>query len=671
MKKLTVLSYGGDADAIVRKLMSLRCVDIRPAATDKTALSTDILHVEEEKRAADEKLASVKSALSVLAPYSLRKKTFRRTVHRVDPEAFVRDGDEDKALSVAKETEATRLRLREIEEAETRNRSLMEALAPWQDYDLPLELAGSSKTLLQLGSFPAGSDGQALLDALEDMGAYGELVSEDDKGAYVAIHYLKKDSDKLSQFFAKQGYVKLSFPEGTGTAHAAYAKAEAEIERLYGEKTAAEEHLRDLAEEIDLLEIECDLVETTVNACLQKRKLLQTKNCALLSGWIPKEREDAVLDLLSKFECACEISDPEEGEEPPVLLRNNRFASNFEWVIGMYSYPKYGTYDPTFIMSIFYFLIFGLMFADVGYGLLLAGLCFGGVKLMNPKPNLRRMLYMFGLCGISCAIMGVLFGGWFGDLPTAIMENLMGIENAKETAIGHFFSQGLIMNPIDSSMPFLVLSLAVGQVHLMAGMAINMVETWKKGHPIVALCSTIPYWVLFAGLDLMAPALFGGMGMLTLSDSPIWAQLSGIGGYVAIAGVALLFLLKGVGKKGFGGWLAGGLGGLYSLISYASDLLSYSRILALGLVAGVIAQVINLLTSLGSKGIGGFIVMLIVLIFGHILNIAINLLGTFVHAARLQYIEFFGKFYEDGGDPFTPAAPADHYTEIISAEEKP
>lgn len=670
MKKLTLLSYSADVDAIVRKLMNLRCVDIRPVEADKTALVPDSLHVEEEKRAAEESLAKVQAAISALSPYSTRKKTFGRRVHRVDPTAFSKQGQDKKALSVAEKTQATILRVKELEEEETRYRNFLESLEPWLEYDLPLDLSGSAKTVLQLGSFPAGTDSVALLHALSEEGAYGDLVSEDDKGLFVAVHYFKGDSDRLAQFFAKQGYVKIQFPEGTGSPQTAFAATEKELGRIKEELLHSEEALRDLAEDLDLLEIESDLLETTVNACLQKKKLLQTKNCALLSGWVPEVRTDAVLDALSKFECACDISDPEEGEEPPVLLHNNKFATNFEWVIGMYSYPKYGAYDPTFIMSIFYFIIFGLMFADVGYGLVLTAICLVGVKLLNPKPNLRRMLYMFALCGVSCAIMGVLFGGWFGDLPTAIMENLLGIENAKEKPIGYFFSHGIIINPIDSSMEFLVLSLAVGQVHLMAGMAINLVETWKKGHPIVALCSTLPYWVLFAGLDLMAPNLFGGMGMLRLSPSPIWAQLAGIGKYVALAGVILLFLLKGVGKKGFMGWLAGGLGGLYSLISYASDLLSYSRILALGLVAGVIAQVVNLLTAMGSNGVGGFILMLIVLIVGHVLNIAINLLGTFVHAARLQYIEFFGKFYEDGGDPFTPAAPADNYTEIIS-EEKP
>jgi hypothetical protein len=170
----------------------------------------------------------------------------------------------------------------------------------------------------------------------------------------------------------------------------------------------------------------------------------------------------------------------------------------------------------------------------------------------------------------------------------------------------------------------------------------------------------------------MAPAVFtdmffGGVDQLSQAAQSAMAIMSMIGKYMTFAGFALIFLLKGVGRKGFFGWLIGGLGGLYSLISYASDLLSYSRILALGLVAGVISQVINLLTGLGAGGPIGFVFMLIVMIAGHALNLAINLLGTFVHAARLQYIEFFGKFYEDGGDPFDPALPA---VSMMQGEER-
>jgi V/A-type H+-transporting ATPase subunit I len=386
---------------------------------------------------------------------------------------------------------------------------------------------------------------------------------------------------------------------------------------------------------------------------------------------MPEAAEQKVLTGLSAFECACEVSEPEEGDVVPVLLKNNAFASTFEWVIEMYSYPKYGSFDPTFIMGIFYFLIFGLMFADVGYGLLLVIACFGGVKLLNPKEGLKRTLYMFGYCGISCMIMGVLFGGWFGDLPVAIMNNFFPEfgGQAANTPIGHFFSNGVFFNPVSSSIPFLFVALGMGEIHLIAGMAVNMVQTWKSGKRLVALCENVPYWVMFAGIDMMAPLAAAGMissEPLAPATEALLQSLSGIGMYVMIAGLAMILFLKGIGEKTVFAWLIKGLGGLYSLINFASDLLSYSRILALGLVASVIAQVINMLTGMGASGPIGFIFMLVIMILGHGLNLAINLLGTFVHAARLQYIEFFGKFYEDGGEAFKPALPAEEYSEDTS-----
>jgi V/A-type H+-transporting ATPase subunit I len=204
----------------------------------------------------------------------------------------------------------------------------------------------------------------------------------------------------------------------------------------------------------------------------------------------------------------------------------------------------------------------------------------------------------------------------------------------------------------------------MGEVHLIAGMAVNMVQTWKNGNPIVALCENVPYWVMFAGVDMMAPLAAAGMittEPLAPQTQALLQSLSDLGLWVMVAGIAMILFLKGVGQKTFFAWLIKGLGGLYSLISFASDLLSYSRILALGLVASVIAQVINMLTNLGSSGPVGFIFMLIIMILGHGLNLAINLLGTFVHAARLQYIEFFGKFYEDGGRMFAPLTPRSKY----------
>ena len=174
-------------------------------------------------------------------------------------------------------------------------------------------------------------------------------------------------------------------------------------------------------------------------------------------------------------------------------------------------------------------------------------------------------------------------------------------------------------------------------------MAVRFYILCKDGRAAEALCTIVPYWVLFGGL------------LLLLVDQRI-------GSAVALAGGVLILLLNGYGVRNPFMRIFKGLGGIYGLIGYASDLLSYSRILALGLVASVIAKVINMITALADNGVFGAVVTVVVLLVGHLLNLAINVLGSFVHTSRLQYMEFFGKFYEDGGRPFEPSAPTEDYS---------
>ena len=672
MKKLTVLAYSTDADAIIRKLMKLRCVDIRGVPAGENTLALERFETDHSDAEARERLAAIRAVMPLLSKYSQRKFSFARRVQHVDRARFIADGRDACAWETVVRVEETRKAMDELSKESARNEAEMTALLPWLEYDAPLNATGTEHTELLLGSVPGRMPEAEVCRMLEDAGAYVEPVLTEKSAYYLAVSCYKGDSEAVGQALASVGFVKAGFPQVESTAEVEYQRLEARQAELENESVRLVDTLQALADNLDDVEILSDIEETTVNVGKQKQKLLRTRNCAVLAGWTPENMLDAVTEALSAFECACEVTDPEEGDDVPVLLKNNKFSQTFEWVIGMYSYPKYGTYDPTLIMSIFYFLIFGLMFADVGYGLLMVIGCFGGVRLLNPKPGMRRMLLMFGYCGISCMLMGVLFGGWFGNLPTAIMNSFIYHQDgyAETTALGSFFANGLLFNPINASTAFLVVALAVGQIHLMAGMAINMVETWKKGSRMQALCITLPYWVLFAGVDMMAPnaaidMVVSDPASVTEATRTMLSSLSGIGFYLFLAGLALILLLKGWGEKSFFGWLSKGLGGWYSLISFASDLLSYSRILALGLVAGVIAQVINMMTGLGTSGPIGFIFMLIVMILGHILNIAINLLGTFVHAARLQYIEFFGKFYEDGGSPFDPALPAENYSEDL------
>ena len=666
MKKLTAFVFRDDSDRLVRKLMRLRCVQVRSLDAERSAQKLARVDCDGELISARKKLAAVDAVLPVLSRYSTRKMRFRRRVHEVDQQEFAGDGRAAHAWETVERAGALQETLAGLEAERVRLTALSESLQPWLEYDVPLSDCETAKTRTWLGSIPLSVPQETVNAALTDAGCAVEAVDADEKFSYWAVTFLKEGEAETGAALATLGFVRQDFESETETALAASRRTEERLAALENETVQADEALHDCAEALDEIEILHDVAATDVRVAELKQRLAQTQTCTVLEGWYPENMEDALVGVLSKFECAYDTDKPEAGEEPPVLLRNNKFAQNFEWVIGMYSYPKYGTFDPTFIMSIFYFVIFGMMFADVGYGLLLTLACVAGIKLLNPKPGMRRMLSMFAWCGVSCAVLGVVFGGWFGDLPTAIMKNFMGIENPEATPVGHFFANGLLFNPVSSAVPFLILSLAVGEIHLVTGMAISMAETWKTGHRAEAVCGTVPFWVLFAGIDLAAPNMLIGMDMIgqTMSEATkaSFAGIADIATYLMLAGAAGILLLKGVGQRSFGAWLVKGLGGLYSLISFASDLLSYSRILALGLVAGVIGQVINMITALGASGVGGFVAMLLVLIVGHVFNIAINLLGTFVHAARLQYIEFFGKFYEDGGAAFEPAAPSDDYT---------
>ena len=489
---------------------------------------------------------------------------------------------------------------------------------------------------LLFGSFSAGVTPDAVRAALDGTDTELAVLSDGKTQTTVGILCLKEDLERVNAALLPLGFIRATFPAGTGTASEAIRRTRAKIKTLGGEDAALIEGLKADAARVGLLEILSDFEKTKLAAYGAMAQSGQTHYTALLTGYLPARRQKAVEKALDAFDCDYAIEEVPDGEEAPVELRNNGFAKNFEWVMGMYSYPAYGTYDPTFIMSIFYFIIFGLMFADAGYGLLLVLAGFGAIRLLHPKPGMRAFLAMFGYCGISSMIWGVLMGSYFGDFPLAYMQHMTAMTEVPKTL-------ALWFDPIQNPMNFLILSLGVGAVHLIAGMAVKFSVIWKSGKPLDAIFDIGSWGVLFAGLGLLAVK-------------------PEIGKWVALAGVAMLVLTQGRAEKNIIMKLGKGIFSLYDLISYGSDLLSYSRILALGLASAVIGQVVNILATLVGPSVGGFIAMVVIFIVGHLLNLVINVLGTFVHTSRLQYIEFFGKFFVDGGKPFRPLAPADEYT---------
>ena len=474
-----------------------------------------------------------------------------------------------------------------------------------------------------------------------ELDAHFELINADKTVKYCSVIVLDSQLDALIRALTPFGFVKTELPNTDDTPSVAISKFKKQISAAVARKNSIIEEFRSLAQYISDVEVLHDIESTCLTNIIAMQKTVDSESCTFITGWVPAECEQKVADLLDKNLCAYEMCDPDDDDNPPVHLKNNGFASTFEWVIGMYSYPKYGSFDPTFIMSIFYFFIFGLMFADVGYGLILTLAGFIVPKMMGMRDGMKRTFYMFGFCGISSMLMGVVFGGWFGDLPYAIMQNMMRIENAKEVVP---FFNGIWFNPLDDPMMFLIVSLAAGGVHILVGMAINFVMLCKKGKVLDAIFDIFSWWIIFAGI-----------GVIFLVGTKEGLITAGVGALIII-------LTHGRHEKNIIMRLLKGILGLYDITSYASDLLSYSRILALGLAAGVIGQVVNLVGTMGGASVVGFVALIAACIIGHTLNLAINILGSFVHTSRLQYLEFFNKFYEDGGEKFEALEPSEQYS---------
>jgi len=650
MEKLTVVVPEGDAEMLLGRLMRLGTVSLSREPLPQHTGERLEAHTAE----AAARVARIEAVLPLLTKRSRRKKPLFAPTVPFDLAEFKRSGEEARALKTVAEAERILEETEAIKAKIATEQALMQSLIPYLDHKLSLDNGGTKTATVLLGSLPAGIKADKLKALADEGGFVAEILSSDSRGVYVSIVTHRSAESETLKALASLGFLRAAHAKTAGRATDIFDAAQKREQDLRRDMERLDAQFDVLAENLTEVEILYDLAHTALLTEQNKEALLKTKRCAILTGWCPARERERVTQALKRSGAAYEFLPPAEGDDVPVLLQNNGYARNFEWVLGMYSYPKYGKFDPTFVMSIFYFLIFGLMFADAGYGLVLMVACFGAVKWFAPREGMKRFLLMFGYCGISCLIFGVVFGSYFGNFPLAFMENVLKLPPEKMPNLALIPSAeaniAILFDPIQNPMGFLIVSLGVGALHLVGGMAVKAFVLCCEKKPLEALFDIGSYWLLF-----------GGIGAVFFNKT--------VGLSLIIGGVALVLATQGRAKKGVGGKIIGGLGGLYALIGYASDLLSYSRVLALGLAAGVIAQVVNLLATMKGASFIGFLMMIVIFTVGHLLNLVINVLGTFVHTSRLQYIEFFSRFYEDGGTPFRPMTVSGKYSTELATEE--
>lgn len=642
MKRLTVWAYAGDADAVAAKLIKLRCVDVDTVGTDSDSYLVRY-DPSARIRECENLLASIESAMEPLYPFSKKRGGLSAApAINADREAFAADrgGVRSDAAAVVARINGMRERLGAIERELADATGKSDAAKPWLGCGLALDSKGTESTRLVFGSLPTSTEESAIEARLDGLAAAWRVIKRDSNAAYAIFIAERSDADELMRRLNTAGFVRATFPDGCGCAEEICAAANERISALTAEREEINQTFCGLAGRLDDLRVLWDTVSTELVGEQLKEKLMATGSCVLLRGWIPEKRTEKVTAALDALGCAYDLTDPEPGDDVPVKLENNRFASCFEWVVAMYSLPAYGTFDPTFIMSFFYVLFFAMMFADVGYGLLLAVGGFLIPRLLHMKPEKAAPFRMFAFCGIGSIITGVLFGGYFGDMPLALIRAFNPEAELPSTL-------AIVVDPVAQPTTFLLIALALGFVHLVAGQAIKFAIVWKDS-PVDAICDYALFW-----------ALYGGLIMLIIVPS--------VGKWIAIGAAAAIVLTGGRKEKNILMRIPKGFLALYGVVSFGSDILSYSRILALALSGSVLAQVMNILGTMGSSPVAVVVGMIFVFIIGHTINLALSTLGSFVHTSRLQYIEFFGKFYEDGGRPYAPATPSERYSDYDAA----
>jgi V/A-type H+-transporting ATPase subunit I len=402
--------------------------------------------------------------------------------------------------------------------------------------------------------------------------------------------------------------------------------------------------LRDYAEKLDDLYFLSDYMIMRREKYDMLGRLLFSKKTFILDGFVAAEDLAHVEEVMtSKFDLFFDSRDPLPDEEVPAKFKNNAFVSPVEDIVESYSAPCKTDIDPNPVMSFFYYFFFGMMLSDAGYGILL---CLGTLFVLlkrKPEGNNKKNMMKFFYCGLATTFWGFMYGSFFGDLVGAVSRGFFD---------GSVELPPIWFDPSKDPMKLLILSFLLGFLHICIGLGANFYRMWKNGDKVGAICDVGFWYLAFAGIVIIIfPMVAPMMAPVAIPASIPFGE---IGKYVALAGVAGLVLTGGRNAKGFVGKAIGGVGTIYGVTGYFSDLLSYSRLMALGLVTGIIGSVANMIGTLFGTGIVKLLIFIFVFLFFHAINLGISALGAYVHVNRLQYVEFFAKFYDGGGIMFHP-----------------
>ncbi|MBP5177794.1 MAG: hypothetical protein ILP02_04345, partial [Clostridia bacterium] len=500
----------------------------------------------------------------------------------------------------------------------------------------------TKKTIVTVGL--VGNDKiNSFIEKCADNGIIAE-VSGSDKGQSTIVAVCGNDKrSTLDGILAASGFIRCPFSGDTD------AKAETErllskIAALCGEDASIAAGLVDMACEVRLLKLYSDHLNFLKQKALADGMLGKTQSTFMLEAYVPTVKtadvEGAVRSATDAVYIAFEVV-PRDSFAP-TLNKNGRISENFEVVTNMYSAPSYGALDPNAVMSFFFSLFMGVIMADVGYGLLMIVGGFIFARTRRKGTSVYRMAKVFAYGGFFAVVFGAVFDSWLGF---ALLRGLLG-EGYNAFYAAHIDQISATADIMGVTVPSILMwCLALGTAQMGVGLILKAVQSFTRGRVLEGVFGGIVWAIALFSLIVWVYALATG-----LTPLDVWSS------YVLIGATGVGVLTAGIGERGFSIFTKT-FSSAFGLINYVSDILSYARLYGLMLSGAQIASIFTNTLAIGMLfplGVGGIIAGVVLIVVGNVFNLAINLLGAYIHDARLQYVEFYGKFYEGEGQLFTP-----------------
>ena len=508
----------------------------------------------------------------------------------------------------------------------------LEQLRPWVSLEAPVEEIGRLRQTTALAGLIPARQLEQLEQELGELGAAIEVVGTSGDRYACLTACLNQNLNDLQKLLRSVDFEAVGFEDMTGTVAELIKENSEKLDDVENQLKTEQNKALSLSKNLLKLQILHDHYENLLNREQTKNAVPTTQHTVLLEGWVKKSDYARLEKIVSHFG-ASSLSriEPAEDEEVPVEIENKNYIRPFEVITRLYGMPQHFEVDPTVFLAPFFALFFALCLTDAGYGLVIIALMIFFIKKMQGD---KKLMWMLGICSAVTVVAGALTGGWFGD---AIQQFIPALQPIRKKMMW--------FDPFENPMIFFKVALVLGYIHILTGLVIAFVHNLKRKKYIAAVCDQLTWLVMLNSIVVFAA---GKTGLVSAEIGSLFGKLA-----LIPAGMILLFSHR---EGPFVGRIGMGIYNLFSAIFYIGDVLSYLRLMALGMVTAGLAMAINVIAKIALDipyGLG-IVATVTILVGGHTFNMAINALGAFVHTLRLQYVEFFPKFFVGGGRLFEP-----------------